>query len=170
LRPESSGSGCADGCSPDQSLSQFSDRLLSSSAGMASGLISAPKPLSYMQQQQQQHYMNPYTQQVQRGISAYSDTPPIVHPAPQFSLGGTASAMGGAGLINNGIGAGGMSVHENTKIYSLVIDLMSHETRETALLELSKKREQYDDLALVLWHSFGELGMACSSCGNAILT
>lgn len=29
--------------------------------------------------------------------------------------------------------------------------------RETALLELSKKREQYEDLALVLWHSFGEL-------------
>lgn len=27
--------------------------------------------------------------------------------------------------------------------------------REGALLELSKKREQYDDLALVLWHSFG---------------
>lgn len=27
--------------------------------------------------------------------------------------------------------------------------------RETALLELSKKREQYEDLALVLWHSFG---------------
>ena len=27
--------------------------------------------------------------------------------------------------------------------------------REHALLELSKKREQYDDLALVLWNSFG---------------
>ena len=30
--------------------------------------------------------------------------------------------------------------------------------RETALLELSKKREQYEDLALVLWHSFGAWG------------
>lgn len=30
--------------------------------------------------------------------------------------------------------------------------------REAALLELSKKREQYEDLALVLWHSFGEYG------------
>lgn len=29
--------------------------------------------------------------------------------------------------------------------------------REAALLELSKKREQYEDLALVLWHSFGKL-------------
>lgn len=44
---------------------------------------------------------------------------------------------------------------EDTKIYSLVIDLMDPSTRESALLELSKKREQYDDLALVLWHSFG---------------
>jgi CCR4-NOT transcription complex subunit 9 len=35
------------------------------------------------------------------------------------------------------------------------VDLMSPTTREAALLELSKKREQWDDLALVLWHSFG---------------
>lgn len=31
----------------------------------------------------------------------------------------------------------------------------SEARRETALFELSKKREQYEDLALVLWHSFG---------------
>jgi CCR4-NOT transcription complex subunit 9 len=48
-----------------------------------------------------------------------------------------------------------MGVHEDSKIYSLVIQLMDPNTREAALLELSKKREQYDDLALVLWHSFG---------------
>lgn len=35
--------------------------------------------------------------------------------------------------------------------------------RETALLELSKKREQYEDLALVLWHSFGEARRSSSS-------
>ena len=45
--------------------------------------------------------------------------------------------------------------NDETKIYGLVIDLLDSQTRETALLELSKKREQYDDLALVLWHSFG---------------
>lgn len=44
---------------------------------------------------------------------------------------------------------------DDEKIYALVIELMDSETRDTALLELSKKREQYDDLALVLWHSFG---------------
>jgi len=47
------------------------------------------------------------------------------------------------------------SVPDDSKLYSLVIDLMSPETREGALLELSKKREQCEDLALILWHSFG---------------
>lgn len=44
---------------------------------------------------------------------------------------------------------------EEVKIWSLVMDLTNPASRETALLELSKKREQYEDLALVLWHSFG---------------
>ncbi|PCH44395.1 cell differentiation proteins Rcd1-like protein [Wolfiporia cocos MD-104 SS10] len=48
-----------------------------------------------------------------------------------------------------------LGMHEENKIYNLVIDLLDANTREGALLELSKKREQYDDLALVLWHSFG---------------
>ena len=53
-------------------------------------------------------------------------------------------------------GAGQQIPHsEETKIYALVIELMDPNTREAALLELSKKREQYDDLALVLWHSCG---------------
>ena len=41
------------------------------------------------------------------------------------------------------------------KIHTLILELTDPITRESALLELSKKREQYDDLALVLWHSFG---------------
>lgn len=44
---------------------------------------------------------------------------------------------------------------DEDKIYRLMVDLLSPEKREQALLELSKKREQYDDLALILWHSFG---------------
>jgi hypothetical protein len=47
------------------------------------------------------------------------------------------------------------AAQEEDKIYALVIDLMDGPVREQALLELSKKREQYDELALVLWHSFG---------------
>lgn len=58
---------------------------------------------------------------------------------------------------------------EEMKIWALVMDLASTATRETALLELSKKREQYDDLALVLWHSFGAIFLCCPtslSCGG----
>ncbi|GAO46673.1 hypothetical protein G7K_0897-t2 [Saitoella complicata NRRL Y-17804] len=57
---------------------------------------------------------------------------------------------------------------DNQKIYAWIVDLMvagrtqtaaasadGATAREQALLELSKKREQYEDLALILWHSFG---------------
>lgn len=44
---------------------------------------------------------------------------------------------------------------EEEKIYVLIAELLDPEGRETALLELSKKREMYEDLALVLWGGFG---------------
>lgn len=40
-------------------------------------------------------------------------------------------------------------------IYQWITELVTGNNRERALLELGKKREQYDDLALVLWNSFG---------------
>ncbi|KAF7309653.1 hypothetical protein MIND_00336400 [Mycena indigotica] len=86
--------------------------------------------------------LNPYG----RG-GLYSDgTPlsaPLAHPVPHQPP--------PPFLPNNN----GPLLQEDGKIYSLVIELMDPNTREAALLELSKKREQYDDLALVLWHSFG---------------
>lgn len=107
------------------------------------GLVS-PKPVSYLQQTQ--HY-NPYA----RGLSAYSDTPPLssaqlAHPVPNHPV--------GQFMTNSNVGTHA-GIQEDNKIYGLVIDLMDPNSREGALLELSKKREQYDDLALVLWHSFG---------------
>ncbi|PPQ94645.1 hypothetical protein CVT25_009376 [Psilocybe cyanescens] len=81
-----------------------------------------------------------------RGLSNFSETPPLSAPsaqAPPFPN-------------NNGLGHNGaLQLQEDGKIYALVIDLLNHAAREGALLELSKKREQYDDLALILWHSFG---------------
>ncbi|KAI5950040.1 rcd1 [Candida margitis] len=41
------------------------------------------------------------------------------------------------------------------QIYQWINELVTGNNREKALLELGKKREQYDDLALVLWNSFG---------------
>mmetsp|Transcript_21415 Transcript_21415/g.67220 ORF Transcript_21415/g.67220 Transcript_21415/m.67220 type:complete len:304 (-) Transcript_21415:2932-3843(-) len=46
-------------------------------------------------------------------------------------------------------------------LYPLVLQLTLPETpehRESALLELSKKREAFADLAPILWHSFGTMG------------
>lgn len=138
------------------------------------GLIS-PRPLSYLQHPSQ---LNPY----QKALSAYSGTPPIsassagpggatggvtssaptsagglLSALPSLARVGTPGSLGGQfGLgLNNGSAQDALG-HEDDKIYALVIELMDPATREAALLELSKKREQYDDLALVLWHSFGE--------------
>ena len=107
----------------------------------------------------------------------YSDTPPLpAHLSHQqvnqymnalqgglglpvgVGVGGVGvGGLGGVGLNAGGVGGmGGVSPgHEEGKLFSLVIDLMDPNMRETALLELSKKREQYDDLAMILWHSFG---------------
>lgn len=46
---------------------------------------------------------------------------------------------------------------DSEKIYQWVHELSSPETRENALLELSKKREVVPDLALMLWNSFGTI-------------
>lgn len=43
------------------------------------------------------------------------------------------------------------------KIYQCINDLLSQETRESALMELSRKRESVSDLAVMLWHSFGSI-------------
>lgn len=45
---------------------------------------------------------------------------------------------------------------ENRRVLVWIAELLNEDTRESALLELSKKREQVPELALILWHSFGE--------------
>jgi hypothetical protein len=50
-----------------------------------------------------------------------------------------------------------ISQADEEKIYQLILDLANPTLREQALLELSKKREQFDDLALILWHAYGNL-------------
>lgn len=52
-------------------------------------------------------------------------------------------------------GGSGDQAQDKEKLYQLVAELSREETREAALLELSKKREAFPDLAPILWHSFG---------------
>jgi len=46
---------------------------------------------------------------------------------------------------------------DRERVYQWILELASPETREHALLELSKKREVVSDLAPMLWHSFGTI-------------
>ncbi|XP_041365888.1 CCR4-NOT transcription complex subunit 9 [Gigantopelta aegis] len=46
---------------------------------------------------------------------------------------------------------------DRERIYQWINELTSPDTRENALLELSKKREVVPDLAPMLWHSFGTI-------------
>lgn len=50
---------------------------------------------------------------------------------------------------------------ENRRTLAFIADLLNEDTREAALLELSKKREQVPELALILWHSFGTFNHEC---------
>mmetsp|Transcript_16630 Transcript_16630/g.25028 ORF Transcript_16630/g.25028 Transcript_16630/m.25028 type:complete len:335 (-) Transcript_16630:145-1149(-) len=50
-----------------------------------------------------------------------------------------------------------MSKEDIKDLHPLVLQLTNAEQRESALLELSKKREAFPDLAPVLWHSFGTI-------------
>ena len=115
------------------------------------------QPLNHGQQQAQaqlvaaQHYSrlaaNP------NHNSAHAQTAnrqPVGDNAPS-SMGATLTAM-------NEQASPGMDQQlseENRKVLQWVAELLDPNRREGALMELSKKREQVPELALVLWHSFG---------------
>ena len=73
---------------------------------------------------------------------------------------GAGAGNGGGMAGDNGLSGsisvmdGGVS-EENRKVFIWVAELLDPNRRETALMELSKKREQVPELALVIWHSFG---------------
>eukprot|EP00945_MAST-04E_sp_MAST-4E-sp1_P007993 g7993.t1 len=51
-----------------------------------------------------------------------------------------------------------MSGHDaHAVLYPLVLELTNPKQRESALIDLSKRREQFPDLAPILWHSFGTI-------------
>jgi CCR4-NOT transcription complex subunit 9 len=123
-------------------------------------MFQQPLPPSSHQQQQQQQQQQAPSASSNDGIF-WSPAPP--HPVqptsilqrpqqlppqqPPISMNPNAPTS----LVNNMEFAGDYS-----QIFEWVSQLLKGpEGREKALLELSRKREQYDDLALILWHSFG---------------
>jgi CCR4-NOT transcription complex subunit 9 len=65
------------------------------------------------------------------------------------TIGGDSALSSGMSMIEGGVS------DENRKVFIWVAELLDANRRETALMELSKKREQVPELALVIWHSFG---------------
>ncbi|CAM9095529.1 unnamed protein product [Phaeothamnion confervicola] len=59
------------------------------------------------------------------------------------------------GAVVPAAGAAGPELIED--LFPLVLQLTNPDQREGALLELSKKRETFSDLAPILWHSFGTI-------------
>lgn len=86
-------------------------------------------------------------------------------PASLAGIGAAAGLGGGGGGLEHGGGMGpGENVsEENRRVLDWIAQVLRADTRESALLELSKKREQVPELALILWHSFGE----CAHCQPA---
>mmetsp|Transcript_9571 Transcript_9571/g.11430 ORF Transcript_9571/g.11430 Transcript_9571/m.11430 type:complete len:309 (+) Transcript_9571:140-1066(+) len=63
----------------------------------------------------------------------------------------------GALLSDNTTGTQGKKAAIPSHLYKLVNDLVEVEKRDSALLELSKKREDFPGLAPILWNSFGTI-------------
>jgi hypothetical protein len=83
----------------------------------------------------------------------------LQRPQQQQPLPQQSSAMNAPGTTSSAAGGGPeFAAGDYSQIFEWVSQLLKGpEGREKALLELSRKREQYDDLALILWHSFGTL-------------
>lgn len=95
-------------------------------------------------------------------LVARASPPPSLTPSTPTSaapLGAPVSAAPPSGAPS-GPGGGDKPAADAAaleSIYPLVHQLTRPELREGALLDLSKKREEYPDLAPVLWHSFGTI-------------
>jgi CCR4-NOT transcription complex subunit 9 len=101
---------------------------------------------SWMQASQQQQ------QQQQHQVAAST----AVQQQHYGRLAGSHGAMGGlAGPHGHEGGHETMISEENRRTMAYITDLLNENTREAALLELSKKREAVPEMALLLWNSFG---------------
>lgn len=114
------------------------------------------------QSQQQSHHGHQHPAQAQAAAAAA-----VAHQQQHYnrltstSNSTAASSAIGAGDRSQSFGGGVNADHnanaEERRVLEWVAQLMNPTLRERALLELSKKREQFPQLALILWHSFGGL-------------
>ncbi|KAK1066649.1 RNA-binding protein, CCR4-NOT complex subunit Rcd1 [Friedmanniomyces endolithicus] len=127
----------------------------SQAAAAANAVAQQQQQQQQAQQQQQQHYGR---MTAQTGSTANSNN------MNQSSLGSRDSALeqqqqqqqqqqhGPSSIFSSN---GEQMSEENRRVLEWIAQVLNANTRESALLELSKKREQVPELALILWHSFG---------------
>lgn len=132
------------------------------------------------QQQQQQHHQaaqhHPHQQQHSLVAQQHAQVQAAAAAAAaaqqqhysRIAMAGTGATnppqgAGGGGMAGDNGLSGAISVmdggvsEENRKVFIWVTELLDPNRREAALMELSKKREQVPELALVIWHSFGTI-------------
>jgi CCR4-NOT transcription complex subunit 9 len=131
-----------------------------------------PSWLHQQQQQQQHHHQAQHHQQhaqaqaqAQAAAAAAAAQQQHYNRIAMAGGNGTAAGSQAQGSANSaaGLSAEASSIsgidgsisEESRKVFIWVAELLDPNRRETALMELSKKREQVPELALVIWHSFG---------------
>lgn len=106
-----------------------------------------------LQQQAQLHHKR-------ASIDRTGTASPVGHPSLLHSSGGMPVHSGAhphQQQLQSQAGFAQQDIPDKDRIFQLVLELTNTETRESALLELSKKRETVPDLAPILWHSFGTI-------------
>ena len=149
--------------------------------GLLSNLRQGQQPQP-QQQQQPQRLQQPQPQQQIMQQSAINNNPSLIGGVGMNSRAGVGGAVIGGNDNNNNNnnpallssvvasgGGGGVRNINNTnnsihrpppppptdELHTLVLQLFDRDQRESALLELSKRRESFPDLAPILWHTVG---------------
>lgn len=118
-----------------------------------------PQDSAWLHQQQQQQQSSHHHAQHAAAVAAASAAQQQQQHFNRLAAGNHAAA--GTLTTANSLSAQDGSLEsviteDNRRTMNFIADLLNESTREAALLELSKKREQVPELALILWHSFGK--------------
>jgi CCR4-NOT transcription complex subunit 9 len=97
----------------------------------------------------------PPQQQLHQQQQLHGPTGQFVPPPPPPHAATTAAVIDPQQVSTTSTISTDKKALNDDSIYQWISELVNGTNRERALLELGKKREQYDDLALVLWNSFG---------------
>lgn len=131
-------------------------------AGFAQQQQQQQHNMQQSQLQQQQQQQSQHQQQLQAMLNGHTLSAPMFQPSSTISSATASASMATASGTSTAppttttkSGVAPVTREEELKIFALVQEALRPETREPVLLELSKRRESYEDLAPVLWHSYG---------------